>query len=71
MPTASGPVYLHVGPFSAVATGPYALIVGVIPAAGSGGGRRATQNCDQSTAPPVLNVNDFICFQQKFAAGCP
>ena len=26
-------------------------------------------NCDGSTAPPILNVNDFICFQQKFAAG--
>jgi hypothetical protein len=26
-------------------------------------------NCDQSTAVPVLNVNDFICFQAKFAAG--
>jgi DNA-binding beta-propeller fold protein YncE len=28
-------------------------------------------NCDNSTMPPILNVNDFICFQQKFAAGCP
>ena len=26
-------------------------------------------NCDGSTAPPILNVNDFICFQAKFAAG--
>ena len=26
-------------------------------------------NCDGSTSPPVLNVNDFICFQAKFAAG--
>ena len=26
-------------------------------------------NCDGSTALPFLNVNDFICFQQKFAAG--
>ena len=26
-------------------------------------------NCDGSTAAPVLNVNDFICFQTKFAAG--
>jgi probable HAF family extracellular repeat protein len=26
-------------------------------------------NCDQSTAAPVLNINDFICFQQQFAAG--
>lgn len=26
-------------------------------------------NCDGSTATPLLNVNDFICFQQQFAAG--
>ena len=26
-------------------------------------------NCDSSTVAPVLNVNDFICFQSKFAAG--
>lgn len=26
-------------------------------------------NCDGSTAPPVLNVNDFVCFQAAFAAG--
>jgi hypothetical protein len=26
-------------------------------------------NCDGSTTPPVLTVNDFICFQSRFAAG--
>jgi hypothetical protein len=26
-------------------------------------------NCDGSTASPVLNVNDFVCFQNHFAAG--
>ncbi|MBL9031675.1 MAG: choice-of-anchor B family protein [Phycisphaerae bacterium] len=26
-------------------------------------------NCDGSTTLPVLNVNDFVCFQNKFAAG--
>jgi hypothetical protein len=26
-------------------------------------------NCDGSTVPPILNVADFICFQQGFAAG--
>jgi hypothetical protein len=25
-------------------------------------------NCDASTVPPVLNVNDFVCFQTRFAA---
>jgi len=28
-------------------------------------------NCDSSTTPPVLNIGDFICFQSRFAAGCP
>jgi hypothetical protein len=28
-------------------------------------------NCDGSSAQPVLNVNDFVCFQQRFAAGDP
>ncbi len=28
-------------------------------------------NCDGSTIAPVLNVNDFICFQQRFAAADP
>ena len=26
-------------------------------------------NCDGSTAMPALNVNDFSCFLNKFAAG--
>jgi probable HAF family extracellular repeat protein len=28
-------------------------------------------NCDASTSSPVLNVNDFVCFQSRFAAGEP
>jgi endonuclease/exonuclease/phosphatase family metal-dependent hydrolase len=28
-------------------------------------------NCDGSTTPPALTVNDFICFQSLFAAGDP
>jgi hypothetical protein len=28
-------------------------------------------NCDGSTTAPVLNVNDFICFQTEYAAGDP
>ncbi|MFN0132455.1 MAG: hypothetical protein ACKVW3_08000 [Phycisphaerales bacterium] len=27
-------------------------------------------NCDAGTVPPVLNVADFVCFLNKFAAGC-
>ncbi len=28
-------------------------------------------NCDLSTSPPVLNINDFACFINYFAAGHP
>jgi hypothetical protein len=28
-------------------------------------------NCDGSTAPPILNVNDFSCFLTKYASGDP
>ncbi len=35
----------------------------------TGGGCYA--NCDNSTTAPVLNVADFTCFLQAFAAGCP
>jgi hypothetical protein len=28
-------------------------------------------NCDNSTQNPVLNVNDFVCFQNRFAAADP
>ena len=28
-------------------------------------------NCDDSTQTPVLNVNDFVCFQTRFAGGDP
>ena len=28
-------------------------------------------NCDQSTATPILNVNDFVCFLNRFSAGEP
>jgi hypothetical protein len=27
-------------------------------------------NCDGSTTPPILNVLDFTCFLNRFAAGC-
>jgi hypothetical protein len=30
-----------------------------------------TANCDGSTVPPILNVNDFVCFMNAFAAGNP
>jgi len=38
---------------------------------GAGGPAPCYANCDGSTIAPILNVNDFICFQQQYAAGCP
>jgi hypothetical protein len=37
----------------------------------SSGGAACYANCDASTTPPVLNVNDFVCFLTMFAAGEP
>lgn len=34
-----------------------------------GAGSGCYPNCDGSTASPFLNVADFICFQNRFAAG--
>jgi len=28
-------------------------------------------NCDGSTTAPILNVNDYVCFNTAYAAGCP
>lgn len=28
-------------------------------------------NCDGSSTAPILNINDFSCFLNAFAAGCP
>jgi hypothetical protein len=27
-------------------------------------------NCDGSTISPILNINDYVCFLQRFAIGC-
>jgi serralysin len=35
------------------------------------GGQSCYANCDASTAAPILNVLDFSCFLNKFAAGDP
>jgi hypothetical protein len=34
-----------------------------------GGGTPCYPNCDQSTTAPILNVADFACFLNAFAAG--
>jgi len=68
-----GPYLLNAGQFIDIMIGP---------GAGGGGATRAEAfidqgpprceaNCDGSTTPPFLNVNDFICFQGKFAARDP
>jgi hypothetical protein len=36
-----------------------------------GVGSACYANCDGSTSTPALTVNDFICFQSRFAAGDP
>ena len=46
--------------------GPYTLGSGFFAAAG--GGAACYANCDRSTTPPILNVNDFACFLNKFAS---
>jgi hypothetical protein len=33
------------------------------------GGGPCYANCDHSTTPPILNVSDFICFLDEYAAG--
>jgi hypothetical protein len=38
---------------------------------GTPGGAPCYPNCDNSTTPPILNVLDFNCFLNRFAAGCP
>jgi hypothetical protein len=46
-------------------TGNGSGLIGIVVAPGATG---CYANCDGSTATPVLNVNDFICFQSRFAA---
>jgi hypothetical protein len=36
---------------------------------GGGGPAPCYANCDESTVAPVLNVQDFTCFLQRYAAG--
>ena len=51
----AGPTYQCLGGFWAIA----------------GAGSSCYVNCDGSTTPPVLNIADFVCFQQAFAASDP
>ena len=38
---------------------------------GGPGAAACYANCDASTVAPTLNVNDYICFNNKFAVGDP
>ena len=49
------------------ATGAYTVFLTGSCYSQAGGGCYA--NCDNSTTPPVLNVADFTCFLQRYAAG--
>ncbi|MBL9030515.1 MAG: proprotein convertase P-domain-containing protein, partial [Phycisphaerae bacterium] len=43
----------------------FVLLLNMAPMGGGG----CYPNCDQSTVLPFLNVNDFVCFNNAFAAG--
>jgi hypothetical protein len=51
-----------------LAGGQFRVAGGFLPAA-AGGPAACYANCDGSTAAPVLNVNDFQCFLNKYAQG--
>jgi hypothetical protein len=60
---------LVIDPVSAADAGPYEVSVNsyAIPTATLS--VTCYSNCDASTVSPLLNVNDFTCFQNHFAAG--
>jgi hypothetical protein len=65
-PGAADPVAAWEG--TTVLAGAYTVaLTGTCFAEAAGAGCYA--NCDSSTSVPFLNINDFICFQSKFAAG--
>ena len=71
--TSAGPYTLGgtIGQPSAgpVSAGPYSLQSGFW-SAPPPVGAVCYANCDHSTTPPILNVLDFSCFLNQFAAGC-
>jgi hypothetical protein len=72
-PLQAGPLTLATtfgDPLAAVtmSAGPYTLGGGFLAVTG-GGSLPCYANCDGSTSTPLLTVNDFICFQARFASG--
>ena len=54
---------------NAGAAGPYSISAGFLAATAGGGPPACYANCDASTIAPILNVNDFSCFLNNYAAG--
>ncbi len=54
-----------------VSAGQYTLGAGFLIVVNGAGPSACYANCDGSTTPPVLNVLDFSCFLNEFAAGDP
>ena len=67
----SGTAILTIDPVMAADAGDYSVSVGGYLTSSVRLSVGCYANCDGSTASPALNVNDFICFQQRFAAAEP
>lgn len=65
IPTRRGPSLFAIGTFSHAGAGTVNHTAQYV------GCPNCYANCDLSTVPPVLNVNDFVCFLYKFAQRVP
>lgn len=62
--TPTAPTLMQVGGFATNAAGQTIAILWTAP------GPLCYANCDNSPIAPILNIADFTCFLQRFAAGC-
>src|SRR5678816_4811569 len=71
----SGTAVLSLSQLQLADAGRYACLVssacGSIATRGARLGVPCYADCDHSTLAPVLNINDFMCFLNRFAAGDP
>jgi hypothetical protein len=65
MPTPRGPSLFMTGGFTTAGGGSVMYTARLV------GCPSCYANCDQSTAAPTLNVNDFLCFMTRFALHAP
>jgi hypothetical protein len=65
MPTPRGPSLFMTGGFTTAGGGSVMYTARLV------GCPSCYANCDQSTAAPTLNVNDFLCFMTNFALHAP